>query len=105
MTYGRNTVFDSQLVHAIAQDQNLMIRIEGVIRRRLASHAVSDVEKFMLQSVPYDLIAWAVASNPTVFDLVRQSHKDGASVSDSVQEGLTDADLEYVVYSQLTCLQ
>lgn len=98
-------MLDTQLAHTIAYDPSLRTRVEACVRRRLATHTVTHTEALLLASPPLDALAWAVAANPTIFTAVKTAVAAAGTVAAAIEAGLSDSDLEFVVYGELTCLQ
>lgn len=99
-------MFDSQLVHAIANYPYLHTRIEGIVRRRLVTKVVTRTEAALLGILPVSAIAWQVAGNPTIFAAIKaQLDPVAPDVDAAITAGLSDSDLEFVVLGELTCLQ
>lgn len=93
---------DSQLVHAIALNSALRLRIEAIVRGRMVTAGITATERALLDTLPLDHLSWAASANPTIFAAIKAA-LSGTDVDAAVQT-VTDTDLEFVVASELTFL-
>lgn len=96
---------DSSLTTIVAADPSLHQRIQGVITQTLGTTSITDTEQRLLDRLDPAWVAVKVAGNPTIRAGIRTALDGGVnSVTEAVETGLTDSDLEYVVLSELSFL-
>lgn len=99
----------TQIRYAIAKDVTLRLRVEAMLQQKMLSAGVSATERHLLtreDGLPLDEVLWVVASNPSVATSVTtQIDTLGIeNITDAIDAGIPDADLEYIILTELSFL-
>lgn len=95
---------DSQLVQLIALDATLRIRLDSLARKRIASAGLTPTERIMLDPIPVESLARAVANNTSVFAVIKAALDPVAPDVAPAVDAVADSDLDFIVVSEIPTL-